>query len=575
MRRLIWCVAAWAAAATPAGASGAEHADLILHGGKIITVDARDTIAQAMAVRGQVIAAVGDEAEVMKLRGPATRVIDLKGRCVTPGLMDSHVHAPGASMTEFDHPIPDMATIDDVLAYIRGRAAVVPQEGWITLEQVFITRLAEQRYPTRAELDEAAPRHAVVFRTGPDASLNSRALKETGIDRNKQAPPGSKIEKDAAGEPTGILRGWAKLIQVPRQASKPATPADQETRLKELLSDYNAVGLTSVADRSASPGSVQLYQRLLDRGELTVRVALSRGIGNTGSAQDIIQQIDQIAAEPLRRGGPMLRIVGVKMFLDGGMLTGSAYMREPWGVSRIYAIDDPTYRGIRFVEQDKLDAVVLAALRHGLQFTAHSVGDAAVHALIDAYEHASLALDIRPARPCVTHCNFMSRESIDRMARLGICADIQPAWLALDGKTLTAHFGYDRMRWFQPLRSCFEAGTVVGGGSDHMQKIGPLRSINFYNPWLALWTAIARKPRGVDQPLHPQESLTRLQALRYYTMNNAWILFQETTTGSLEPGKQADFIVLDRDYLDCPLDDIATIAVDLTYLSGKPVHQRR
>ena len=200
-----------------------------------------------------------------------------------------------------------------------------------------------------------------------------------------------------------------------------------------------------------------------------------------------------MAAHPLRHGGPRLRIIGIKTYLDGGMLTGSAYMREPWGVSKIYAIDDPSYRGVLFIPRDRLVPIVNEAVASGLQFTAHSVGDGAVHALLDAYEEVNKHTPIAPTRPCITHSNFMSREAIDQAARLGVVVDIQPAWLYLDTRTLAAHFGYDRLRYFQPLKSLFEAGVIAGGGSDHMQKIGSLRSINPYNPFLAMES---RSPGG-------------------------------------------------------------------------------
>src|SRR6185436_19950171 len=171
-------------------------------------------------------------------------------------------------------------------------------------------------------------------------------------------------------------------------------------------------------------------------------------------------------------------IVGIKTYLDGGMLTGSAYMREPWGVSDIYSIRDPQYRGILKIPQDQLNAIVLATIESGLQFTAHSVGDGAVHNLLDAYAAANKVKPIRPTRPCITHSNFMSREAVEKMIELGVVCDIQPAWLYLDAHTLTNQFGYDRLRYFQPLKTIFEQGAVAGGGSDHMQKIGSLRSIN-------------------------------------------------------------------------------------------------
>ena len=252
----------------------------------------------------------------------------------------------------------------------------------------------------------------------------------------------------------------------------------------------------------------------------------------------------------------MLRIIGIKTFLDGGMLTGSAYMRKPWGVSRIYAIDDPSYRGVLFIPPEQLVPIVRATVESGLQFTAHSVGDGAVHALLDAYEEVNRTTPVAPTRPCITHSNFMSREAIEQAARLGVVVDIQPAWLYLDTRTLVAQFGYDRLRYFQPLQSLFEAGVIAGGGSDHMQKIGSLRSINPYNPFLAMWVAITRKAKGYEGRLHPEEALTREQAIRFYTINNATLLFLEDRIGSLEAGKLADFVVLDRDILTCPEDEI-------------------
>ena len=167
---------------------------------------------------------------------------------------------------------------------------------------------------------------------------------------------------------------------------------------------------------------------------------------------------------------------------------------------------------------------------------------------------------------------FMSREAIERMARLGVVCDIQPAWLYLDARTLQDQFGFDRMRWFQPLRSMFASGVIAGGGSDHMQKIGSLRSVNPYNPFLGMWTAITRKPKGYNGQIHSEESLSREQAIRFYTTNNAYILFLDNVAGSLEAGKLADMIVLDRDLLTCPADEIRSARVLRTYLGGRLVH---
>jgi len=545
-------------------------ADLILHGGKIVTVDSRFSVRQALAVRGDRIVLVGSDRDVLRLKGPKTEVVDLDGKMVLPGLIDSHTHPTDASMIEFDHPVPEMETIADVLAYIRSRAAALPEGQWIQVRQVFITRLKEQRYPTREELDRAAPKHPVLFSTGPDASLNTLALKLSGIDRDFKVTDGGTgvVEKDASGEPTGILRNLTRYVKVTSPPRR-ATEADQRRQLLALFRDYLASGITTIGDRNASASAIARYQALHAEGQLPLRIGVSHGVGNLGPVDKIQEDIRKVAEHPLRRGDAMLRIVGIKMFLDGGMLTGSAYMREPWGVSKMYSITDPHYHGVLFIPKERLLPMVRTAVESGLQFTAHSVGDGAVHALLDAYEEVNRERAVRPTRPCITHSNFMSKEAIEKAARLGVAVDIQPAWLFLDTHTLAAQFGYDRLRYFQPLKSLAAAGVVAGGGSDHMQKIGSLRSINPYNPFLGMWTAITRKSKSYERPLHPEEALSREQAIRFYTGNNAYLLFKEKEVGSLEAGKLADFIVLDRDVLRCPVDDIRSTKVLSTYVNGK------
>ncbi|HEY5910309.1 MAG TPA: amidohydrolase [Verrucomicrobiae bacterium] len=551
--------------------------DLILHHGRIVTVDRAFSIAEAMAVREGRILRVGSDGDVLALKGPNTEMVDLTGKMVLPGLIDSHAHPLAASLVEFDHPIPQMDSVQDVLDYFAARARAVPEGQWLTLRQVFITRLREQRYPTRAELDRAAPKHPVMFATGPDAMFNSLGLKFHGIDRNYKIPDGGPglIEKDPkTGEPTGLVRTFARFLKVPATGNKPAAP-DQERCLAELFRDYNSVGITAVCERDVYPDQIPVYQALRNSGRANIRVALSYHVGSEGDWPKIRETIQAVARHPLFKGkDPLLRIIGVKTYLDGGMLTGSAYMREPWGVSAMYGISDPAYRGVRFIPQDRLKEMVRCAVENGLQFTAHSVGDGAVHALLEAYEDVNRELPVRGVRPCVSHSNFMSREAVEQAARLGVMLDIQPAWLFLDTRTLAKQFGYDRLRYFQPLRSIFEAGAVVGGGSDHMQKIGSLRANNPYNPFLGMATAITRQARWYEGRLHPEEALSREQAIRFYTLNSAKILFLDDVAGSLEAGKLADFVVLDRDLLACPEDQIAGTTALRTYVGGKLVHSK-
>ena len=553
----------------------AQPADLILYNGKIVTVDAQFHIVDSMAVRRDRIVATGARDQVVKLAGPATRQIDLKGKTVLPGLMDSHSHALSAAMYEFDHPVPDMETIADVLKYIRSRAAVAKEGEWIELTQVFITRLRDQRFPTRAELDAAAPRNPVYFGTGPDASVNSLALKLSGIDKNFRITDGKpgRIERDSNGEPTGILRSCSRLVKI-RSGEKEPTDDDRRRRLKMMLADYNSVGLTSLSERDLGDDGIEIYRSLRDKGELTCRTYVMYSVDAQMPMEQIQARMLKAAQSPLHRYNNMLWVRGTKSYMDGGMLTGSAYMLQPWGVSKVYSITDPTYRGMRYIEAGKLYQMARFALQHDLQFTAHSVGDGAVQGMIDAYSEVNNDFPVRPGRPCITHANFMSAAMIQKMKELGIVVDLQPDWLWLDGATLRKQFGDDRTKYFQPYKSLFEAGVPVGGGSDHMQKIGSLRSINPYNPFLGMWITLTRQPRWTDQPLHPEQRISREQAIRLYTINNAYLTFEEKEKGSLEKGKLADFIVLAKDILTCPLDEVRNIQVDETYLGGKQVYRR-
>jgi len=564
---LAWCLI------TSAGAADAP--DLILHHGKVVTVDPKFSIQEAVAIRGNRIVSVGSNASILRSRDYHTDLVDLKGRMLLPGLIDSHTHPLSAAMTEADHPIPDMATIEDVLGYFQARAANTKPGEWVVLQQVFITRLREKRYPTRAELDRAAPNNPAVFRTGPDASFNSLALKQAGIDRNFQIPQGiaGKIEKDAKGEPTGILRNFANYTRIP-ETGRTASESEKMGRLQELFRDYNSVGLTSIGDRNASPEAIRLYETMLKTSGLSVRIGISHELGSSGSLSEIVQKIEKISHHPLRSDNSMLRIIGVKMFLDGGMLTGSAYMREPWGVSDIYSISDPAYRGVLFIPRERLLPIVRSTIQAGLQFTAHSVGDGAVETLLGVYDELSREMPIRQTRPCITHANFLTEEIVRKTADLGVVLDIQPAWLYLDSATLLKQFGNERLRWFQPLRSLFETGTTIGGGSDHVQKVGSFRSINPYNPFLGMATAVTRKARGLDSPIHPEERLSREQAIRFYTINNARLLFAEENVGSIEPGKLADLVVIDTDLLNCAPEKIENTQVLKTYLGGKQTFSR-
>ena len=551
-----------------------EGPNYIFHNGNVLTVDANFRQAEAFAVSGDRIDAVGNNAEILSLAGANTRRIDLQGKTVMPGIIDYHVHPVPAAMYELDHEIPCMETIDDVLAYFRARTQVVPQGEWIGLQQVFITRLRDKRYPTRAELDSAVPEHPAFMRTGPDAMLNSLALAKLGITRDSGDHPDSgygRIERHPqTQEPTGMLRN-TRAVGHFLVSNAEITPEIQQAQLQKLLAAYNSVGITTIADRNATPSDIALYMALKNAGRLTCRVYINHAVSNTLSPDEIEAAVVAIANLPLAERNNMLWIGGTKMFLDGGMLTGSARMREPWGVSAIYGITDPEYSGLLFMSEDQLVRFAIASAKHDLQPTLHTVGDGALEFLLNAYSLADEQLpgnQLRSVRPGITHGNFMFPEALDTIKRLGAVVDMQPAWLYLDGATLLDHFGEERMAWFQPYRTLLDHGIAIGGGSDHMLKIEPHRAINLYCPFHAMWTMLTRQPRWTDAVLMPEQRVTREEAIRFYTIDSAYIIRMDADKGSLEPGKLADFIILDRDILRCPVDDIRETKVLETWLGG-------
>jgi predicted amidohydrolase YtcJ len=554
----------------------APPADLIVHNAHVVTVDAKFSTAQAVAARDGKIVAVGTNADVLKLRGPKTKVIDAKGKTVLPGLYDSHVHPVGVVSTELGDPPPVINSLKAAFAFIKKRAAALPDGEWIVLRYAFPTRLDEGRFPTKAELDAVAPRHPVLFHAGPAGMVNSKALKVSKITKETKSSSTGMIVKDPKTcEPTGMIRNaYGKLRGVPSAGAKVTAKALREG-VKKQFRLYNERGLTSISDRNASKSNLDLYRSLAKEGELTLRVNVARSFSASGTAEEIDKRLQQLEKEggPTGKGDDWVRIGPLKMFLDGGMLNGTAYMRQPWPPGPTYQITEKDYRGLLFIKPEQLKEAVVVAVKRGWQTTAHCAGEGAMDVLLDAYEHANRAKKVRPLRPCITHANFPSKRNLERCKELGVVADVQPAWLFKDGKTLAHVLPKERIRWFQPYRSWLEY-TVVGGGSDHMLRYDALDSTNPWCPWLGMWIALTRKTERAGV-LVEEEKLSREQALRMYTIHNAFICHEEKLKGSLEVGKFADLIVIDRDILKCPVDDVRTTKVLFTIVGGKVVYERK
>lgn len=562
---------------TPANDKKPEFADTVLHHAKVLTVDAKFTIAEAIAIKGDRILAVGDDEEIFKLVGPKTKVIDAKGRNILPGLYDSHTHPLGAALSEVDEELPYLTSLKDAFAYIKKKTETLPEGDWITLRFAFPTRLKDARFPTIAELDAIAPKHPVHYHAGPASIVNSMALKVSGITKDTKNPANGVVVKDPkTGEPTGMLRNAAGLLKT-RSSGKEAKQ-DRREALKHLFTLYNSHGITSISDRSSSRSSFDLYHDLLKKDELTLRINVCPGFSPGGTREQIAKRFDDLPGKdgmygPSGKGGVWIRIGPIKFFLDGGMLNGTAYMRQPWPKGDTYQIIEDDYRGLLFTSLEQVKILGEEAARRGWSVTAHTAGEGAMDVLLDGYEFVDRITPIKDLRFCITHANFPSQQNLERCKRLGVCADVQPAWFYKDADTLNRVLGKERIRWFQPYKSWLKY-TTIGGGSDHMIKLDPRKATNPWDPWLGIEVAITRATES-GQVLVPDECLSREEALRLYTINNAFLGREEKDKGTLEPGKLADLIIIDRDYLNCQVTNISRIQVLKTMVGGKFVFERK
>jgi predicted amidohydrolase YtcJ len=551
----------------------AADADLILYNGKIVTVDPNFSIRQAVAIKNGRIAAVGANQAILKAeRGPSTRVIDLGGRTVLPGLIDSHLHPLEAGLSEFREPLPPLDSFAAIQDYIRAQARKTPKGQWIIVPRTFPTRLKELRMPTREVLD-VATEHPVLFDASYVVVVNTLALKLSGITRDTPNPPHGEIVKDPNGEPNGILRNAQSLLKGLKPA---ATFSEQEklAALERMLRMYREAGITTIGEGGATPEEISLYERLKAERRLPVRVVITWWVNIGRPAEEIIAEI---RSRPWRtnQGDDWLKFGAFKVNFDGGMTIGTAYQRRPYGDfgRQLYGMTDPNDRGQLFATPEKFLAVFRAARDRGWSLSAHTQGGGAIDLFLDTMEALDREKPIAPTRSHLIHASFQSPEAIARMKRLGIAADVQAAWLYCDAPALEKVFGYDGLRYFFPLRSYLDAGVQVAGGSDHMIGYDKNRAVNPYNPFHGMWVSITRKTnRG--RVIHPQERVTREEALKTYTIWAAWRLFAENTLGSIEPGKLADLVVLDRDYLTCPEDDILAIEPAMVVQEGKIVFQK-
>jgi predicted amidohydrolase YtcJ len=552
-------------------------ADLVVVNGKVLTLDGTSTRASAVAIKDNVFVAVGTDADIRQRAGPKTRIIDAGGKSVIPGLIESHVHATGASRGEANQPFRQLHSIGEIQNWVRERAKALPAGNWIQLPRVDVTRIRERRIPTRADLDAAAPNHPAVF-TWQYANktrqvLNTRAIAAAGITKDTEAPKGGKVLLGPDGSPTGVIEN-ANALLVKFVPARSVPEEKHHASLLTLLKRYNEIGITSITERNSSVDGYRTFEKLKAQGKLPLRVTVTIGLSTDGSVESTENAIRKI---PFKTGDgdEWLKVGPLKVGVDGGALYGTAYMREPYGprAFSLYGISDPAYRGDLRISPDKLKNIIRTVHRMGWQMSSHVTGDAGVDAVLDAIEASNSDSPVAPRRYNLIHAYFPNEETAKRVARLGVVVDTQPAWFYKDGDALLDALGPERMERFIGLQTWRKAGAKVVLNADHMQGFDPDTSLNPYNPFLAMQTAVTRQTES-GRVIGSHQRVTREEALRMFTIDAAWMSFDETRKGSIEVGKLADLAILTGDFLTTPESDLHKLRAHVTIVGGKIVHER-
>ena len=543
--------------------SNACEADLVLVNGKVITVDDSFSLAQAVAVKGGRVQAVGSTEEIRKLAGKGTEVVDLKGRTAMPGLYDSHLHvvSTGTALQMINCRTPPMMSIEDMKKAVAEKVKQAKPGEWIQGRGWDQAKLAEHRNPSRWDLDGVSPDNPVVLtRTcGHLLVANSVALKIAGVTKKTKDPVGGRIVRDAKGEPTGMLEE-SPAMNLVRLHVPPVGIPETMKAIKTACKSFNEVGITSVIDAGDTEDEMVAYQLLREQGGLTCRVnVMLRSIQEGEPIEESVKRVENFPMIT-GMGDELLRFQGLKILIDGGVGGRTALLREPYEGT-------PDNSGILTVPAENLQKLVDAANRRGMLCGIHCAGGKAMDIVLDAYRKTDKVKPIKGRRFYLIHAYQPSEDNFKTCRELGVLVASQPSFLYYLGDSYHENVGSQRSEWLKPHRAWIDHGIVVGGGTD--SPVTP------YPPFPSLWAAIARRTEVKGTQMGKEQRVTREEAIRMYTVYGAYLSFEEDLKGSLEPGKLADMVILDRDILTCPEDDIRDTRVLRTFLGGKTVFKAK
>ena len=534
---------------------GNVMADLVLINGVVHTMDASDSVAEAVAVRDGRIVRVGRTADIKAMAGPETRLVDLRGAAVYPGFIDSHTHFLSGGFALANIQLRDVRSREELAARIAAKAGELDKGEWILSGDWDHEQFTPVELPRRDWIDAVSPDNPVCVNRydGHMVLANGAALALAGITRDTPVPAGGEIVKDPkTGEPTGILKdAAADLVYrfIPEPSMKAKLRA-AETALKHAA-EHGVTSIHEMADAS----SFEVYEELFRQGRMTARLYVYIPIDEVGL----------FARLKLKTpfGNDFLKIGGLKAFVDGSLGSATAYFFEPY-------TDVPTTSGLlatQMFPEGIMEKRVLEADRAGLQVAIHAIGDRAISMLLDIYDKAYAANGPRDRRWRIEHAQHIRPADIARFGRLGLIASVQPYHAYDDGRWAERKIGKERARTTYAFRSLKDAGAVLAFGSDW--TVAPL------DPVSGIFAAVTRATSDGKNPdgWIPEEKISVADAVRGYTTGGAYAEFAEKDKGSIETGKLADLVVLDKDLFTLPADRIRDARVVMTVVGGKAVYE--
>lgn len=573
------CVAAVAltiglAARQPQPAAPQSAPDLVLINGAVLTVDPNDRVAEALAIAGGRISAVGTTATVRALAGPATEVIDLAGRSVTPGLIDSHVHFSEADkLFNVDLSDPAVKSMQDVLDRVAAHVKTLKPGEWVRGRGWDEGKLEERRYITAEDLDKVAPNNPVWLTqtTGHYGVANTYALKMAEVRRDTKDPPAGTIDRAADGNPSGVLKEAAQ--QLVTRHVPPLTRDQQKRGILQIIEDFNREGMTGAKDPGIGEQKWEIYQELLAENRLDVRVfALWSGPRRAADTAAVLARVQKQPKPPASLGNGLLTSGGVKLFMDGSGGARTAWMYADW--NKGFTDRDAGNQGYPSTPPDEYRQIVSELHRAGIHVSSHAIGDRAIDWVVDTYDQVLKATPTRGLRHGIIHGNTPTDHAIDVMARLqrdyqSGYPEAQAPFLWWIGDNYAANLGPERGKRLKPFRTYLSKGVQWGGGSDFAVTPFPAR--------YGLWSSVVRETlNGVHgrTPFGTDEAIDIKTALRSYTLWAAHTMFLDDRIGSIEVGKEADLAVWDKNMYEVPAAALKDLSCEMTLVKGRVVYRK-